>query len=237
MQDLLGEPMLFRQIERIARSQLIDKLIVATSTDTSDDLLEKMCLEKGFGCFRGSLDDVLDRVYRAAERIVPLHVVCLTGDCPLTDPVVIDSVIEKHLLEGNDYTSNTNPPTFPDGLDAEAVTFTALKYTWANAVLPSEREHVTPFLYKNPKLFQLGNLQRTEGDLSHQRWTVDEPEDLIFVRKVYQLLYEANPSFTTEDVLDILSVNPEFCDINKGFERNEGYAKSLVIDKNFKNGS
>lgn len=231
LKDLLGEPMLYRQIERVSRSERIDKLVVATSTDSSDEPIEKMCRDKGVHCFRGSLDDVLDRFYRAAEPFFPDNIVRLTGDCPLIDPNVIDSIVELHLAERNDYTSNTISPTFPDGLDAEVVTWNALKTAWENATLPSEREHVTPFIHKRPERFRLGNYVRPKGDLSHLRWTVDEPEDFLFVQKVYGTLYPENPLFSTGEILKLLHEHPEIEKINNAFERNEGYAKSLITDE------
>ncbi|NCC58621.1 MAG: spore coat protein, partial [Synergistales bacterium] len=179
------------------------------------------------------LDDVLDRFYRAAEPFSPDHVVRLTGDCPLIDPDVIDSIIELHLTEGNDYTSNTIIPTFPDGLDAEVITWNTLKIASENASLPSEREHVTPFIYKRPERFRLGCLEKEGKSLFGLRWTVDENEDLLFVRRVFEALYPKNHAFSTDDILDLLRVCPELKSINSGFERNEGYEKSLKTDEAF----
>lgn len=233
LKDLIGEPMLYREVERVLRSKSINRLTIATSIDPSDDPIEKMCLDKKINCFRGSLNDVLDRFYRAAEPFSPDHVVRLTGDCPLIDPDVIDSVVELHLAERNDYTSNTITPSFPDGLDAEIITWNALKTAWGSAALPSEREHVTSFIHRRPEQFCLGNFLRAEGDLSHLRWTVDEPEDLLFVQRVYEELYPKNPYFTTDDILSLLLEHPELGKINSTFERNEGYAKSLETDEAF----
>lgn len=233
LKELLGEPMLYRQILRASRAKHIDRIIIATSTDQTDDQIEKMCLEKKIDCFRGSLDDVLDRFYHAAEPHAPDHVVRLTGDCPLIDPDIIDKIIELHVFEKNDYTSNTIIPTFPDGLDAEVIKWSALKKAWEYAVLPSEREHVTPFIHKQPNLFRLGNFCRTEGDLSFLRWTVDEPEDFFFVSKVYESLFPKNTNFTTNDILNLLDMHPELARINNTFERNEGYSISLQKDEVF----
>lgn len=230
LMDLLGEPMLYRQVERILRSKRIDSLVVATSSEGSDDQVWQMCLDKGLDCFRGSLEDVLDRFYQVARQLAPEHVVRLTGDCPLTDPVVIDGVVELHLTEGNDYTSNTIEPTFPDGLDVEVITWDALRTAWERASLPSEREHVTSYVHKRPDQFRLGNYRYIGRDLSELRWTVDEPEDFLFVQKVYEALYPKNSAFTTADALNLLSQQSELVEINKGFKRNEGYAKSLEKD-------
>ncbi len=230
MKDLLGEPMLFRQIERVRRSRLIDAVVLATSDDSSDDPIEALCLERGIDIFRGSLNDVLDRFYRACEPFSPDHVVRITGDCPLIDPLIIDRLIAKHVDEANDYTSNTIPPTFPDGLDAEVMTFDALSSAWNSAQLSSEREHVTPFIHKNRDVFKCANFTNEFGDLSKMRWTVDEPEDFVFVQMVYSALFPSKPDFETCDVLTLIREHPELSALNDGFERNEGYLKSLEKD-------
>lgn len=230
LKNLLGKPMLMRQIERSLRSVKISSLIVATSTHSSDDKIAELCRGNKVSCFRGSLDNVLDRFYNAAKSQAPDHIVRLTGDCPLVDPFVIDSVIEQHLVQGNDYTSNTMPPTFPDGLDVEVVSWYALKRAWESAGLLSEREHVTPFIRKHPDLFCLGNLSRLGGDLSHLRWTVDESEDFLLVQKIYEHLYPVNQAFTTDDILNLMKECPELEEINSAFKRNEGYVRSIEAD-------
>src|SRR5450759_1196124 len=121
LQPILGEPMLARQLERVRRAQRLDAVVVATSADASDDPLEELCAATGVDCFRGSLDDVLDRFHAVAESYRAEHVVRLTGDCPLMDAAVIDAVVELHLSGRYDYSSNVLPPTFPDGLDVEVV--------------------------------------------------------------------------------------------------------------------
>lgn len=233
--EVLGAPMILRQVERVRRSGLIDQLVIATSQDPSDDLLAELCSKEDLAIFRGSLSDVLGRFYGACAKINPHHVVRLTGDCPLADPEVIDHVIEKHLEDLNDYTSNTITPTFPDGLDVEVFTFKALEEAFQEAQLPSEREHVTPFIYKRPHRYKLGCLT-FEEDLSYLRWTVDEPVDLNFVREVYQALYPGNPSFGMLDVLELLKRRPDLAEMNKGFVRNEGYLKSLKEDQDYLEG-
>ena len=230
---LLGKPMILRQIERVRRARTIDRLLLATSDAPSDAELVSLCKRDGVEWYCGSLEDVLDRFYQAAVRFEPEHVIRLTGDCPLVDPFVIDAVVEKHLREKNDYTSNTLIPTFPDGLDVEVFRFSLLEEAWRNATLPSEREHVTLFMHKRPETYKLGNLERKGESLQHLRWTVDEPEDLVLVSKIYEALYPSNPSFTTQDVLDFLAKHPEMLEINNKFMRNEGLVKSLAQDKEF----
>ncbi|KJR96191.1 MAG: spore coat protein [Peptococcaceae bacterium BRH_c4a] len=230
LMPLLGKPMLIRQIDRVRRAGLIDRLLVATSSDASDDPLEKLCLENGIVCFRGSMDDVLDRFYQAAKPGKPDHVVRLTGDCPLTDPRLIDRVIAFHLRGGFDYTSNTVNPTFPDGLDVEVLRFSCLRQAWEEAKLPSQREHVTLFLHRHPERFSIGSL-KNGSDLSSLRWTVDEPPDFELVTRIYEALYPSNPEFATEDILALLAGNPRLMDINAGYQRNAGLQKSLLEDE------
>ncbi|MDD5250754.1 MAG: glycosyltransferase family protein [Rhodocyclaceae bacterium] len=228
---ILGKPMLARQIERIRRTTLIDALMVATSEHASDDPIETLCADIGVTCVRGSLNDVLDRYYRAACSLAnrPEHVVRLTGDCPLTDPEVIDATIRFHLAGGYDYTSNCLEPTFPHGLDVEVMRFAALEQAWKDATLASEHEHVTLFLYKNPERFRIG-IYRNDVDLSGLRWTVDEAADLQVVEAIYAGLYPDHPQFATRDILNFLEANAWLKTLNTHFRRSAGLEKSLAND-------
>lgn len=227
LKPILGSPMLWRQLERLEIVKQIDKLIVATSDMADDRQLVELCKDKGVDCFCGSLDDVLDRIYRAAKPYHPDHVVRLTGDCPLTEPTVIDEAIAFHLEGAFDYSGNGVEPTFPDGLDVEVMKSAALETAWKEATLASQREHVTPFLWQQPQRFRIGHF-KSEIDMSHLRWTVDQAEDLEFVREVYEALYPVNPRFTLKDVLALLDRAPELSRICNGIDRNEGWKKSLA---------
>ena len=221
-----GRPMILRQLERIGRARLIDQIVVATSADASDDDLVRTLEAAGVAVFRGSLDDVLDRFIRAAAEYPSGHVVRLTGYCPLTDPDLIDAVIAHHLVGGADITSNSNQPTFPDGLDVEVVRTGRLREAAAEALHKFEREHVTQFLYRHPERFRIAHY-KAERDLSALRWTVDEPADLAFVRAVYDALLPGSPSFGMHDVLALLDARPDLTSINAAFTRNEGLARSI----------
>lgn len=203
---ILGKPMLLRQIERIQRVFGSDKLLVSTSRDSSDDELVAMLEENNIDCYRGSLNDVLDRYYQAAKLYKAKHIVRITGDCPLIDPELTDQVISVHLRDNNDYTSNGMPPTFPDGLDVEVIRFEALYEAWKNAGMLSEREHVTQYIIKHPERFRLGNVA-AKKDHSNHRWTVDEPEDFHFITAIYNQLYPQNRYFSTADILTLLNNN------------------------------
>ena len=229
IKDIMGLPMIIRQVERVRRAKVIDQLLIATSLDSSDDAIEHLCEEYKIAYFRGSLNDVLDRFYRAAESVLPDHIVRLTGDCPLADPELIDKVISYHLEGGFDYTSNTVEPTYPDGLDIEVFRFHCLKKAWEEARLPSQREHVTLFMYTQPNLFRVGSF-KGDVDYSKLRLTVDEPVDFELVTRIYQALYPSNPEFTTEDVLTFLKENKTLVSLNDMHIRNEGLQRSLSKD-------
>lgn len=233
LKPLLGKPMLARQIERLRRVKLVDELLVATSIDPSDDALVALCEAEKLDCYRGSLDDVLDRFYRAAESRSAVNVVRLTGDCPLTDPLVVDHTIEFYLEGQFDYASNALEPTFPDGLDVEVFRFSCLETAWREAASPAFREHVTLFIYRHPERFRTG-CYRNSTNLAHLRWTVDEPQDYEFVKRVYEALYPGNPRFTMEDVLRFLAQHPDALALNRGTARNEGLARSLLHDSHLK---
>lgn len=226
LQPIEGQPMLARQIERIRRSAMIDELVVATSTDESDDPLAALCEGIGVPVARGSLHDVLDRFHAALEAFPAEHVVRLTADCPLTSPRVIDEVIRLHLTEGADYTSNCHPPTFPDGLDVEVLTEAALRWAHDSAGSVPEREHVTLAIYNRPESFRLANLEMSP-DLSALRWTVDLPADLEFARSVYAALVEQDPSFELEDILAAIHAGLIPSHTDKVMERNESLIRQL----------
>jgi spore coat polysaccharide biosynthesis protein SpsF (cytidylyltransferase family) len=221
LKPILGRPMLARQIERLKRCRSLDRLVVATSLGAEDDPLERLCREEGVDCFRGSLSDVLDRFYQCALQNDAGHVVRLTGDCPLADHELIDSLIGFYLGLDVDYASNCRPPTLPDGLDAEVFRFEALAEAWREATDPFEREHVVPYIVRRPGRFRLANWSWT-GNAAKMRWTVDEPEDFEFVTRVYQCLHPGNPDFGFRDVLELVAKRPDLTSINQGFNRNEG---------------
>lgn len=193
---VLGEPMIFRQVERLRRSRRIDHLVVATSIDATDDPLAQACVAMGLSVFRGDLNDVLGRFCGAlGDYPAATAVIRLTADCPLTDWQVIDDLIALHHAQDADYSSNTLPArTYAHGLDAEVIRPVALLRADRESRDPYEREHVTPFLYRRPHEHRISSLSCSPS-FAHLRWTVDFPEDLAFVRDVYERLYRADPAF------------------------------------------
>lgn len=227
MAEIAGNPMLFHVVNRIRRAKKVNLVAVATSTHASDDTIAHFCIKEGIPFFRGSEKDVLDRFYQTAKHFQADIIVRLTADCPLHDPDVIDRTIES-LQEGDaDFVSGGMKTTYPDGLDAAAFYMTVLEQAWREASLTSEREHVTPYIHHHPEKFRVKTIRHTV-DLSHLRWTVDEPRDLEFVKAVYAYMGEV--PFGMNDVLDLLERHPELNRINTGITRNEGYLLSLEGD-------
>lgn len=232
LMNLNGKTVLEHIIYRLKQSECIDKIIVATSIGHENNLIEELCKSKGISYFKGSEDDVLDRYYQTCKFFnvdVNDNVVRITADCPLIDVSIVDDIIEKHLENNNDYTSNTIVPSFPDGLDCEVFTFLSLETSWKNALLSSEREHVTLHIKNHPELFKIENILN-DDDLSDLRWTLDEKEDFEFISKIYSYFPESN-TFSTQNVLDVLDENPDLLNINDKFKRDEGLEKSLKNDK------
>jgi spore coat polysaccharide biosynthesis protein SpsF len=204
---LAGQPMILRIVERIRRSQELDDLIIATSTDPSDDPLVHVLEGAGVTVRRGSLTDVLSRFTAVAEEFRPDVIVRLTGDNPFVDPEVIDLIVREHVASGADYTSNSLTRSFPRGLDAEAVDPAALLSLLRRELQDDEHEHVTIGVYRRPDEFRIAQVTQ-EPDRSELRWTVDYPEDFAFAEAVYDRLYDQNPAFGQADIVALLDREP-----------------------------
>ena len=200
LRPILGQPMMALQIERLRRARLLGELVVATSTDASDDPVAQEALRLGCLVHRGPLQDVLARYVGAVAAHGPAdHVVRVTADCPLADWSVVDACVELHLASGADYTSNTVERTYPKGLDVEIVRAPLLARAASQSSDPYDHEHVTPYFYRNPQIFQVRQLVQSP-DHNEIRWTVDYPEDFEFVSRVYERLYREKREFDSSDV-------------------------------------
>lgn len=231
--DIMGRPLLGHIIERIKISKILDEIIIATTDNIEDLPIIELASQYGIETYAGNVDDVLDRFYQAARYVSADIIVRITADDPFKDPVVLDK-IAAYLIDHPelDYVSNTIKPTYPEGLDIEAFRFIALKKAYEEANLLSEREHVTPYIWKNRDKFNIYNICN-EKDLSHLRWTIDYYDDLYFAREVYCRLYDKG-IFLMNDVLNLLKSEPDLTMINSGIDRNLGYNVSLEKDKSIK---
>jgi spore coat polysaccharide biosynthesis protein SpsF len=213
LEDIGGETMLARAVMRTKQARLLHETIVATTTTEKDNAIVDECQRLHFALYRGEEHDVLDRYYQAALAYKVDTIVRITSDCPLIDPTIIDRVIGAFLSKSPDYASNVVERNYPMGLDVEVMTMQALTKAWREADKPYERTHVTPYIYQNTSLFRLLHVTG-DADYSHYRWTVDTPEDLAFVRTIYERFGNSN-SIRWKEVIGLLDSEPELADINR----------------------
>jgi spore coat polysaccharide biosynthesis protein SpsF len=208
--DLAGAPVLERVVDRCQRATSLDQIVIATSNLPADDTIVSLCNQHEWYSFRGSQDDVLDRYYHTAQHYHADVIVRITSDCPLIEPEIIDLVVQTFQANSCDYASNTR--NYPRGLNVEVFSFDALARAWNEDKNFAWREHVTPYIYRHPEIFTLQAVVN-DVDYSHMRWTVDTPEDLAFVRRIYE--HFGNNIFSWHDVLHLLEQHPEWLDINR----------------------
>jgi len=219
IRSICGEPMINLILERLSKAKRIDQIVLATSEDSANDQLVKTVSELGYTVYCGSEDDVLDRYYQVAKEVGADTIVRITGDCPLIDPTLVDEVIARFLETGVEYACNILPPTYPDGLDIEVFTFSALEKAWKHAKKPGQREHVTPYIRESDEFTQLNFSNNI--DYSNERWTVDELEDFEVIQKICEHFYPRK-DFGWLEVLALRNVHPEFFIANRHLVRNEG---------------
>jgi spore coat polysaccharide biosynthesis protein SpsF len=210
--DLGGATVLARVVRRLARSEQISQIVVATTGAPADEAIVSECQRLQVSYFRGSEDDVLDRYYQAARSHPAGAVVRVTSDCPLIDPKLVDETIRVFRDNRADYASNVFPRTYPRGLDTEVFTSAALERAWREAREPSEREHVTPFFYEHPEIFRLSSVSG-DVDHSHYRWTLDTPEDLELLRAIYSR-FDNHGDFSWQDVIALMEREPDLAELN-----------------------
>lgn len=223
LEDIHGQPMLARVVERAKKATTLDRVVVATTTDPSDQALVELCEARGYSFYRGHPTDVLDRYFQAARKFDAEVIVRLTGDCPLIDPAVIDQTVRVFLESSPalDFATNRfiDDRTFPIGLDTEVCSAAALQQAWEHADQAHQREHVMPYLYEVAGRFRTHHL-RTSPSYGSLRWTVDTPDDLAFVRQIYAN-FGGGDGFSWLDVLQALEEHPELARLNAAVRRKE----------------
>ena len=224
-----GIPLLYHVINQLRHCSKVKNLVIATTTNQEDDEIEKFADNNSVDVFRGKEKDVLDRYFQCAKKYSFSTIVRITADCPLIDPQIVDKVIEQFFSGNYDFATNTLTRTFPIGTDVEVFSFSALKRTWESAQLPSEREHVTPYL-RNERNFKIINVQN-DKNISSLRLTVDRIEDFELIKQILKNI-SINP-IHLGDVLELFSRKPELIEINKHIDNNEGFSRSLKEDQEF----
>ena len=224
MKPINGIPMIELLLTRLSRSQAIDQIVLATSVDPRNQPLIEHVSQLGFACEQGSENDVLERFVQAAEKHDANIVVRISGDCPLVDPKLVDECVD-YFLEGKlDYLINSVPPTYPDGLDVEVVSLSALQRANLESENSYDHEHVTPYI-RAAGNFKTDCFQNDE-DLSRFRWTVDEPQDLEAINNIFKH-FAPEIHFGWKEVLNLQQKQPEMFEANKHKRCNQGMRSTM----------
>ena len=230
LRPILGRPMLARVVERARLGPSVTQVVVATSDSPSDEPIRQFCAQESVAVFSGSEEDVLDRFYQAACLFGGDPLLRITADCPLLSPAIIEQLIQMYRTGTHDYVAVATGAGaapgqikgFPDGMDTECFSFAVLKRAWREATDPRDREHVTRYLWHNPRLFRTGMLTG-DRDYRNLRFTVDHEVDFHLVQKIYEALYREDRPFQLRDILEFLESHPEICDLNQHLSRAQGY--------------
>jgi spore coat polysaccharide biosynthesis protein SpsF len=222
IRPIMGRPTLELLIERLSRSKYLDLVVVATTINETDDATEALAKRLGVGCYRGSEDDVLDRVLMAAKAYDVDVIVEITGDCPLIDPGVIDKLLAIYLEGKYDFVANTLRETYPNGLDTRIFSRKTLEEVADRTQDPVDHEHVSLYIFEHPERYSLFNL---ESNLPEKYWgvrlTVDTIEDFEVIRRIYEELYPKNPAFSLDDIIGLLERRPELLVINQNIQQKQ----------------
>jgi len=234
LMKVAGRPLLDYMVERIKQSKYIDQVIIATTISLKDEPIVKWCRENSIAFFRGSEEDVLARYYHTACEFDGFLIMRVTSDCPLMDPRVIDRTIDSFFNNPEvDYASSTTPLPclYPDGMDVDVFSMELLEKTHLEAQLPSEREHVTFYMWKTGK-FKAYRID-PDQDLSKYRFCVDYPQDFAVIEEILTKLYPKNPTFSMYDLIEFMEQNPHLLELQKGIERNAGWQKAFDKDHQY----
>jgi spore coat polysaccharide biosynthesis protein SpsF len=215
---LSGKPVLLHVIDRVKACKTVNTICLATTSLSADDTLVALAAEAGIEVYRGDPEKVLDRVYLAAQRMNSANIIEIGGDCPLIDPKILDEAIKSFFEISCDYLYNYDPPTFPEGLDINVVSMSALAVAYHNALAPSNRIHPFSYLADNKDLFRVRNYT-FEKDLSRFHWSFDFPEDFAFIDVVYGKLYKENAVFGLENVLELIECDRQVYDLNENLRK------------------
>ena len=223
MHKIAGKPLLGHLVSRIQKSKLLDDIIIATSVNQENDVIESYCEENSIACFRGEEDDVLERTLGALRKMNAKVGVEVYGDCPLIDPVIVDMIIENFLNDENDldFVGNNLKTTFPPGMEVEVFKVSALEDAAGKVADPAIREHGTLYIRQNPSIFKVKNVEapvkwhRPELELE-----VDTEEDIYVVSQIFEYFRALNnENFGIDDIIEFMDGNPDLKKINFGVPR------------------
>jgi len=222
VRPIMGRPTLELLIERLLRSRYLNSIVIATTSNDTDDATENLAKRLRVGCYRGSEDDVLDRVLKAAQTYNIDVIVEITGDCPLIDPAVIDKLLAIYLEGDYDFVANTLKETYPNGLDTRIFSRKILEDVAELTQDPVDHEHVSLYIFEHPERYNLFNM---ESNLPEKFWgarlTVDTIEDFEVISRIFEELYPKKPAFSLEDIINLLERRPELLEINREIKQKE----------------
>ncbi len=217
----LNRPLLELMIERLRRIEAVDKIILCTTTNETDDILADLSALWEIECFRGSEHDVMSRVLSAAKHFEIDTIIETTSDCPLIDPNICSQVIDEFHVSKSEYCSNVYERSFPIGMDVQVFSTDVLEDAFSRTEDPEEREHVSLFIYRHPEIYNLSWITAPESQKDpNLRLTLDTPEDYDLIKKLYELLYPTNPNFSLDDILQLITRIPELRKINNNINHN-----------------
>ena len=213
--EACGRPMLELMIERLRFVPEIDEIVIATTVNQTDDPVEALARRLGVGIWRGSEDDVLQRVLDAAKAHNADVIVETTGDCPLIDPIIVSKVIRAYREQSVDYVSNTLTLSYPDGMDTRVFATDILADVAQRTSDVIDHEHVSLYIYRHPEIYSLANVPALAREsLPDIRLTLDTAEDLAVIRAIFESLRPKRLDFPLVEMLDFLDRNPEIAALN-----------------------
>ena len=216
MEVIVGQSVLDHVLLRLQKAKAIDQIILATTTNPEDDVLSDWAEKKNIFCFRGSEDDVLSRVVSAHQCVKSDIIVEITGDCPLTDPIIVDWGIDTFLKNKCDVVTNCWYPGFPEGADIQVFNLSSLEWVNENVTNLDVREHVSLYFYRNPDQYNIIHLRPPETyKYKNLRLQLDYPEDLKFIKRLFQHFYHDGVDFGVYEIVQLLKNNPNFLIDNK----------------------
>lgn len=217
LSDIEGRPAILRLLDRLRRASSLNAIVLATTVQPGDDALVETVTAAGFDCYRGSEEDVLNRVVEAHRMMGSDVIVEVTGDCTLIDPAVIDLGVNTYLANDADVVANVVQPSYPQGVDVQVFSFAALAKVEATVHDPAVREHVSLFFYDHPELYRILHLAAPEGYCAPDlRLQLDYPEDQQLIREIYRRLEpKYGMAFGTPEILALLTAEPALAEINR----------------------
>jgi spore coat polysaccharide biosynthesis protein SpsF len=222
LKKVLGKTLLEYQIERLNNVKNVDDIVIATTVKPIDDPVVDLCNKLNCQFFRGSELDVLSRYFEAATKFKAECIVRINADCPLIDPNVVENVVNRYInnIPQYDYVSNILEPSYPIGLHTEVFSYSALERANSNSTDPVEREHVTPYIYRNKNIFKIDSVVMNV-DLSHYRWTVDYYADFKLIKTIIENVYPVNNKFDMFDIVNYMESNTSLFNINSDFTKKQ----------------